>query len=205
MLGPMRFRRVPPSWRISVGDREALAIALWLRDASGMAPDLDPAIPPLDPPVEVRADLAALAVPQAVAQWTGLWIGLWEGRLEEWFVLGMIGPPGYELLAQSPQLRELTAAGFEEAVKWSVRHRPFRNESPTQPTSAERLPWQVVKELEKAAGHPAKEFSLDVRILPVAGREFWMLPDDQLVVSESLVRDPTAFRALLHDVLKPLV
>jgi hypothetical protein len=205
MLNAMRFRREPPSWRISVGDREALAISLWLRDASGMTPDLDPAIPPLDPPVAVRPDLAALAVPQAVAQWTGLWIGLWEGRLEEWFVLGKIGPPGFELLSQSPHLKDLTAAGFEDAVLWSVRHRPFRSESPTQPTPAERLPGQVVKELEKAAGRPSRAVALDVRILPVAGRVFWLLPKGQLVVSEHLARDLPAFRALLHDVLAPMI
>ena len=205
MLSAMRFRRAAASWRISVGDRQTLAIALWLRDASGMAPDLDPPIPPLDPAVAVRADLAALAVPQAVAQWTGMWIGLWEGRLDDWFALSMLAPPGHELLSHSPQLKELTSLGWAEAVRWAARNKPFRGESPGHPAPAERVPEQVVRALEKENGRPARDFTLDIRILPVLGRHFWLPAEHELVVTEQLARDTTGFGELLRDVLAPMV
>jgi hypothetical protein len=205
MLNAMRLKKEAPSWQISVGDRETLTVALWLRDASGMAPDLDPPIPPLEPAVPVRDDLAALAVPQAVAQWTGMWIGLWEGRLDDWFALHMLAPPGFELLSHSPHLKALTSLGWEPAGQWSARHRPFRDESPTHPAPAERLPKQMVELLEKENGRPANLFEFGVRILPVAGRHFWLPTPNELVVTENLARDMRAFRDVLRDVLGPIV
>ena len=188
-----------------MGDRQTMTIALWLRDASGMAPDLDPAIPPLDPPVPVEEGLAALAGPRATAQWTGLWLGLWEGRLEEWFAMQTLKPPGFELLTRSPELRALVRAGFEEAVRWAVDYRPLAPHSSGSAPMVVREPPAVVKRLEGELGRQAREFELDITVLPVAGRVFWLLGDDSLVVSENLLRDAPAFRALLYDVLSTVV
>jgi hypothetical protein len=212
----MRLRRERSAgWRIAVGDRQTLTMALWLRDASGMAPDLDPEIPPLDPPVAVDEDLAALAGPRATAQWTGLWLGLWEGRLEDWFAMQTLGPPGFELLTRSPELKALVEAGFGDAARWSIEHRPLaprnggsrtsgsRNSGPAP--SIAREPGAVVKQLEGELGRQAREFELDITVLPVAGRAFWLLGDGSLVVSENLLRDARAFRALLYDVLSGVV
>ena len=181
-----------------------MTMALWLRDASGMTPELDPAIPPLDPPVEVRKELAALAGPRATAQWTGLWLGLWEGRLEDWFALQTIGPPGFELLLRSPELKALVDVGYQDAVRWSAEHRPLAPRA-AGPPYLPREPGEVVKQLEGELGRQAREFELDITVLPVAGRVFWLPPDGALVVSENLVRDGRAFRALLYDVLSGVV
>lgn len=202
----MRLRREKGAgWRIAVGDRQMLTMALWLRDASGMVPDLDPAIPALDPPVPVDQALAALAGPRAVAQWTGLWLGLWEGRLEDWFALQTLGPPGFELLVRSPELKALVEAGFQGAVRWSADHRPLAPRGPGSPPYLAREPGLVVKQLEGEFGRQAQDFELDITVLPVAGRAFWLLPDGALVVSENLLRDSRAFRALLYDVLSGVV
>ena len=186
-----------------MGDRQTMTMALWLRDASGMTPDLDPAIPPLDPRVPVEEELAALAGPRATAQWTGLWLGLWEGRLEDWFALRTLGPPGFELLMRSQELKRLVEAGFHDAASWSREYRPLvaRSAAPAYV----REPGAVVKQLESELGRRAREFELDITVLPVAGRVFWLLPDGGLVVSENLLRDARAFRALLHDVLAAVV
>ena len=188
-----------------MGDRQTMTIALWLRDASGMAPDLDPAIPPLDPPVAVDKKLAALAGPRATAQWTGLWLGLWEGRLEEWFAMRMLGPPGFELLVRSPELKVLVEAGFQDAARWSADYRPLAPRGSGSAPSIAREPGVVVKQLESALGRQAREFELDITVLPVAGRVFWLPADGGLVVSENLVRDARTFRALLYDVLSGVV
>lgn len=183
-----------------------MTIALWLRDASGMTPDLDPAIPPLDPPVPVDEALAALAGPRATAQWTGLWLGLWEGRLEDWFTLETLGPPGFELLTRSPELKAVVEAGFQDAVSWSNKNRPLAPSSPAPPAaSTSREAATVVKQLEGELGRRARDFDLDITVLPVAGRVFWQPAGSALIVSENLVRDPRAYRALLYDVLAPLV
>ena len=192
-------------WRIAVGDRQTMTMALWLRDASGMAPDLDPAIPPLDPPVPVDAALAALAGPHATAQWTGLWLGLWEGRLEDWFALRTLGPPGFELLTRSPELKALVEAGFRDAARWSAEHRPLAPRGAGSPPYVAREPGAVVKQLEAELGREARDFELDITVLPVAGHRFWLLADGGLMVSENLVRDPQAFRELLYDVLSGVV
>lgn len=188
-----------------MGDRQAMAVALWLRDASGMAPDLDPAVPPLEPAVAVRPDLAALAGPRAVAQWTGLWLGLWEGRLDSSAVVGKLGPPGFELLDRSPELRELFAAGFPDAVRWSTAHRPLAPSAPGRRPRVPLEPSAVVKQLETELGRQARDFEFAITVLPVAGRVFWQLPDGVLAVSENLVRDGRAFSALLYDVLSAVV
>ncbi|MEZ0114617.1 hypothetical protein ABH920_008652 [Catenulispora sp. EB89] len=202
----MRLRRERGAgWRIAVGDRRTMTMALWLRDASGMAPDLDPAIPPLDPPVPVDKDLAALAGPHATAQWTGLWLGLWEGRLEDWFAQQTLGPPGFELLVRSPELKTLVEAGFRDASRWSSDYRPLAPRSSGAPPYIAREPGAVVKQLEAELGRQAREFELDITVLPVAGRVFWLLADGTLVVSENLLRDVRAFRALLYDVLSGVV
>lgn len=182
-----------------------MTIALWLRDASGMEPDLDPPIPALEPPVAAVPELAALVGPHTTAQWTGLWLGLWEGRLEDWFALQMLGPPGFELLDRSPELRELFAAGHEEAARWSTTHRPLAPGGAGRPPSVSREPGAVVKQLEGELGRRARDFEFAITVLPVTGRVFWLLPDGGLVVSENLVRDGRAFRALLHDVLSAVV
>ncbi|MFL6114860.1 MAG: hypothetical protein ACJ786_26455 [Catenulispora sp.] len=192
-------------WRIEIGDRQAIAVVLWLRDASGMAPDLDPVIPPLEPAVAVRPELAALAGPRATAQWTGLWLGLWEGRLDSFATVGRLGPPGFELLNRSPELRELFAAGFPEAMRWSKTHRPLVPRAPGRHAPTLLGPGEVVKRLETELGRQARDFEFAITVLPVAGRVFWMLPDGVLAVSENLVRDPTAFSALLYDVLSTVV
>jgi hypothetical protein len=202
----MRLRRERGAgWRIAVGDRQTMTMALWLRDASGMAPDLDPAIPPLDPAVPVDAALAPLAGPHATAQWTGLWLGLWEGRLEDWFALRTLGPPGFELLLRSPELKTLVEAGFRDAATWSAVYRPLAPHLNGTPPYIPREPAAVVKQLEGELGRQAREFDLDITVLPVAGRVFWLLADGALAVSENLVRDTRAFRALLYDVLSGVV
>lgn len=218
----MRRGKDSPAWRVSIGDRRAMTGALWLRDASGLAVDLDPPIPPLDPAVPLRPDLAALASRQAAAQWTGMWLGLWEGRLDDWWAVRMLQPPGFELLSQSPQLRALTEAGFEDASQWVAAHRPTRRRRGTRPGPAglPGLPGrsdaavgtalmpdvgEVVRELEKERQRKAGAFELDVTVLPVAGRVFWLPFEGWLVVSERLLLDRRAFRALLYDVLGAMV
>jgi hypothetical protein len=201
----MRQAKGGGSWRIVIDDRQAMTSVLWLRDAAGLAPDLEPAIPPLEPAVPVVPELAELAGPHTTAQWTGLWLGLWEGRLEDWFALRMLGPPGFELLDRSPELRELVAAGFEEAVRWSSAHRPVAPNATRRTPSASREPGSVVKQLEAELGRRARDFDFAITVLPVAGRVFWLGPDGGLVVSESLMRDSKAFRALLYDVLSAVV
>jgi hypothetical protein len=188
-----------------VGDRQAMTLVLWLRDASGMTPDLDPPIPSLEPPVAVVPELVALVDAQTTAQWTGLWLGLWEGRLEDWFAMEMLEPPRFELLNRSHKLRKLTAAAFQDAVEWSNEHRPVGPAVVGRPAGPAREPGSVVKQLESELGRQARDFQFAITVLPVAGRAFWMLPDGGLAVSANLMRDGRAFRALLYDVLSALV
>ncbi|NUR30401.1 MAG: hypothetical protein HOV83_31870 [Catenulispora sp.] len=198
-------------WRIEVSDRQAMTRVLWLRDASGMTPDLDPPIPPLEPPVAVVPELVALVDRHTTAQWTGLWLGLWEGRLEDWFALQMLEPPRFELLNRSPKLHKLFAAGFQDAADWSNTYRPVgpsvvgRPGTAARPSMVGREPGSVVKQLEGELGRRARDFDFAITVLPVAGRVFWTLPDGGLVVSAALMRDGRAFRALLYDVLSAVV
>lgn len=185
-----------------MGDRQTMTMALWLRDAAGMTPDLDPPIPALEPPVAVVPELVELVDPQTTAQWTGLWLGLWEGRLEEWFALEMLGPPRFELLNRSSKLRRLFAAGFEDAVRWSQEYRPLTVNGPGRPAG---VPGTVVKQLEGELGRRARDFEVEITVLPVAGQLSWTPPSGALVVSSALVQDESAFRALLYDVLSSLV
>lgn len=198
----MRLAKGGSGWRIVVGDRQTMTTVLWLRDAAGMTPDLDPPIPPLEPPVAVVPELVELVDPQVTAQWTGLWLGLWEGRLEEWFALQMLTPPRFELLNRSHKLRKLFAAGFQDAIQWSAENRAVGPGAPGRPAG---VPGTVVKQLEGELGRRARDFEMSITVLPVAGRVFWILPDSGLAVSSGLMHDSQAFKALLHDVLSSVV
>jgi hypothetical protein len=135
-----------------------------------------------------------------------LWLGLWEGRLEDWFTLETLGPPGFELLTRSPELKTVVEASFRDAVNWSTKNRPLALTSAGgPPRSIRQEPATVVEQLEGELGRPARDFDLDITVLPVAGRVFWELADGGLIVSENLVRDQRAFRALLYEVLATVV
>lgn len=64
---------------------------------------------------------------------------------------------------------------------------------------------EVVRELEKQRQRQAGAFHLEVTVLPVTGRVFWLVSEGRLVVSEALAVDRRAFRALMVDVLGAMI
>jgi hypothetical protein len=67
------------------------------------------------------------------------------------------------------------------------------------------VPGTVVKQLESERGRRARDFEVEITVLPVAGQVSWRPPGGALVVSAGLVQDGSAFRALLYDVLSSVV
>ena len=90
-------------------------------------------------------------------------------------------------------------------MRWTLDHRPLAPQGSGAPPYLAREPAAVVKQLEGELGRQAREFDLDITVLPLAGRMFWSLADGGLAVSENLLRDSRTFRALLYDVLSEVV
>ena len=180
-------------WQISMGDSQSLQMALYVRDAAGLDPLVDLRVPPLVPAVP-RLDTSTFDhLDLAAGDWARWWTELLDEPSAFW-----IGPPDHGLADDSP-LRPLVAACWEAAIRWpGLDHRAGLPAMAVDRRLA-MLPNDVVHEVERELGRPARPFSLAVYVLPVAGREFWPLAADRVLASEGALRDPATQRALLEQ------
>lgn len=188
------------SWRIVSDEPHVCLIALWLRDAAGLAPATDPLIPRLDPPVEPADDLAALAGPAVEAQWAALW-----PRLPHLPQDAGIHPPDFSALSDSPELQTLARAGIDRAARAANDYK--RSQIALLHGSERRstIPGDVVREIEADLGRKAAPFNLRIDILPVLGARRWRDGPGRLIVTRALVENSDAYRVVLHEAIVGLV
>jgi hypothetical protein len=98
-------------WSIQVDQPQPLLVALYLRDAAGLHPAVDPALPPADPLV-VERDFPDLNRVAAAEQWAIWWENLLYGSTD----FGEYLPPDFPGF-DSPQLwripRDVDRRGWE--------------------------------------------------------------------------------------------
>src|SRR5215472_15408301 len=117
------------SWRMGCDEPRLLLLALYVRDAAGLDAAADPPVGRLEPAVAAAGNAAPEV---AAAQWSAWWSHLvasepavmWAlqdagGGMESMRVMAEhhmgFGPPGFEALRGSPELRELVARHYADA------------------------------------------------------------------------------------------
>lgn len=149
-----------------------------------------------------RADLASWQIHtvQPLSLALGLFIrdADWPADLSSWWT-----PPSFESLDVAPELQEIVAAHFLDAVRWSSdRH---QEHGATMVSSVGDLfATKLVRGMERAQGRTAHPFRLVVTEIPVEGQQFRQLQPDHLLVTADLLRDTALYRQRLAPVVQAL-
>jgi hypothetical protein len=215
-MGRSRTWRTPgAAWQVTEDSPTDLLIALYLRDAAGLAPAGEPMLPPIDPvlaPQPVLAPHPALAPrpsPEAPpeeridalrAQWEAWWRRL--VRPARYPKLWDLEPPEFAAFADSPELRQLLRERFREARIWAGRrHEEFGIAAVERIHRGDHDVNAVVIACERELGRRVEPFHLEVIVLPLAERDIWIIGPSSIVVSTRLRDDSAAFR----EAITPLV
>jgi hypothetical protein len=176
-------------------------MALFVRDALAVPVD-EPALPGLDPPVPVRSldgvDRAAVA-----AEWPGWWADILE-----YCRYPLTAPPGTHpdldsdpavetspALAGRPALRAAIAALIEPVGRYQAG---IGFELPSMMTN------EVVHDLERELGRPARPFRFVFTEVRVQGEVWQPLADRHVLASTRFMASPAA-RQAVREALAPLV
>jgi hypothetical protein len=186
-----------PSWEIIVDHPQVLAIALYIRDATGIVQHAPPAeLPEALPPV-ARAG-AASATTEETAEWNAWWSrALTTGPR----ALLELRPPSFPAFAEAPALHQLLQEHFEAARRWSDG--PKRDHADRMRSDPPLL-GKLVAAVERGLRRRAKPFTLRIDEVPVAGPTWLPVADGHVLVSPDLLRDPAAFFRELRPVIEEL-
>ena len=211
------------SWKLSTDEPQSLLIALYVRDASGLHPQVDPDIPLVEPAVPF-GEKPSPVDRVASAQWGDWWQQLLDGggfwpdhksppdmsRLRDDPELQRIFywpsrylPPDFVGLSSTPELQALVRRHYEAARVWSDarKHEFLALSTARQRVSLES---EVVRTVERGLGRPARPFEFDVRVLPVASVRAWRLSPDHALVTRALFRDRAAYAKWLRPIVEEL-
>jgi hypothetical protein len=211
------------SWRMATDEPQSLLIALYVRDTSGLRPQVDPDIPLVEPAVpfgEKRAQVDSLAS----AQWADWWQLLLDGggfwpdhksppdmsrlrhdpelqRIFYWPSRHL--PPDFVGLSGTPELQAPVRRHYEAARVWSEA-RKHEFVALTAARQRVSLEWEVVQTIERGLGRKARPFELDIRVLPVEAVQAWRLSPKRALVSRALFRDRAAYGKWLRPIIEEL-
>jgi len=195
------------SWQIVIDQPEPLVIGLFVRDVAGLKtrhtwlPHCAPGI------ARANGERSAKASHQWDLWWDRSISNYWNGPDQSqeqlagmWWI-----PPDFESLQSVPALQEVVARHFDNARQWASDRkqehielmigtpdpRPFhRGRRGGRGLDETRL----VAGLERNLGRRAQPFQLRITVIPVAGKEFWQLDPDHVLLTDELLRDSVEYR-----------
>jgi hypothetical protein len=193
------------SWQIHIDQPQSLAIGLFIRDVAGVL-SRHSWLPLASPAVPRAGDQAPEA---AGLQWDAWWDQAvreerkaddaeWPPDLSSWWT-----PPAFESIRSAPELKEIVAAHFFDAVRWS-NDRHQEHGATMLSSVGDLFETHLVRDMERARGRTAQPFSLWITEIPVAGQQFWQLRPDHLLVTADLLRDTAQYRQRLAPVVEAL-
>ena len=211
------------SWRMGTDEPQSLLMALYVRDACGLHPQVDPDIPPLEPAVPIDEEPSPVDS-LASAQWAEWWQELLDGggfwpehkrpsdlhrlthdpeiqRLFYWPSRYLASD--YAGLSSAPELQALVRRHHEAARVWSEAR---KHEFVALSTARQRvlLESEIVRSVERGLGRTARPFELDIRVLPVAAVQAWRLSSGRALVTRALYSDRAAYREWLRPIIEEL-
>jgi hypothetical protein len=211
------------SWRIGTDEPQSLLIALYVRDASSLRPQIDPEIPPLEPTVRVDEEQSRVAH-AASKQWAQWWQeflecgGFWPESKDPSDMRGInhdpeiqrlfywpsrYASPEFAGLSDKPELQALVRRHHEAGRVWSAaRKQDFvAVSSARQRVSLES---EIVRSVECGLGRTARPFEFDIRVLPVASTKTWRLSVGRAIVTLALFRDRASYGQWLRPIIEEL-
>ena len=193
------------SWQISTDQPQHLVIGLFIRDVAGV-PSRHSWLPPASPAVPRAGDPAPDVAGQ---QWDDWWNqavleeyqadgAVWPPDLSSWWT-----PPAFESLHAAPELQEIVAAHFLDAVRWS-NDRHQEHGATMQSSVGALFETKLVRSMERAQARTARPFHLRITVIPVLGQQLWRLRPDHVLVSSALLRDTVQHHQQLVPVVEAL-
>ena len=214
---------VTTSWKISTDEPQSLLMALYVRDASGLHPQVDPYIPTLEPAV-LFGEKPSPADRLASTQWADWWQqvlyggGFWPAgenppdmsrlrhdpelqRIFYWPSRHLA--PDFVGLSGTPELQALFRRHHEAARVWSDAR---KHEFVALSTARQRvsLESEIVRTVERGLGRTARPFEFDIRVLPVVSVQAWRLSSGRALVTRALFRDRAAYGKWLRPIIEEL-
>lgn len=211
------------SWKMSTDEPQSLLMALYVRDACGLRPQVDPDIPRLEPSVSFGENPSP-EESLASSQWAEWWQQLLDGggfwpedkypadfsrlshdpelqRLFYWPSRYLASD--YSGLSGTPELQTLVRRHHEAARVWSeARKQEFIALSTARQRAS--VESQIVRSVERGLGRRSRPFEFDLRVLPVAGVQAWRLSPGRALVTRALYSDRDAYRMWLRPIVQEL-
>jgi hypothetical protein len=122
----------------------------------------------------------------------------WPPDLSAWWT-----PPAFESLHAAPELQEIVAAHFFDAVRWS-NDRHQEHGATMQRSVSGLFATKLVRGMERALARTARPFRLRITEIPVLGQHLWQLRPDHVLVSSALLLDTVQYHQQLIPVVEAL-
>ncbi len=173
-------------WSVHTTDATDLACALAVRECADLPYYADDVPEPLAPaPPAVRLRLSRAVRESAAEQWGAWWRIMMAQRtaarrervvFPEPSLCGLsvgliLDPPKFGALAATPALRQVVATTWPQLQDWSTGQ--VRSE-----TSRSNWALDLITHADADAGHPIRDVTVYLEILPVAGSRHWVLTED---------------------------
>jgi hypothetical protein len=115
-----------------------------------------------------------------------------------------VDPTRLRVLHAAPELHEIVAAHFFDAVRWS-NDRHQEHGATMQSSVGALFETKLVRTMERALARTARPFHLRITDIPVLGQQLWQLSPDHILVSSALLRDITPYQQQLIPVVEALI
>lgn len=193
------------SWQISIDQSQSLAIGLFIRDVAGVS-SRNSLLPPAAPSVPRAGGQAPDA---AGLQWDHWWnqavLEGYQANGTEWppDLSSCWTPPAFESLHAVPELQEIVAVHFFDAVRWS-NDRHQEHGATMQGNVGALFETKLVRGMERALARSSRPFHLRITEIPVLGQQLWQLCPDHVLISSALLRDTARYQQQLIPVVEAL-
>ena len=187
--------------QIQVAEPAPLIVALYVREAAGLTPQLAYDLPVLDPPI-THWPVWAQSAPQGWAppakvrtalvdaeQASREWVRWWNRLLQDEATMSeAFHPPGFRDQRTVPCIQLLLQRHFEEAGRWvdAVTDDPRTKREQNTPRPGLS---GMVQELESNPNRVPLPFRLRLTVLPVRTKHAWTLSPEHILISRRLISD----------------
>jgi hypothetical protein len=194
-------------WQITTDTSGPLMIALFVRDAAGLAGAGHPAVSHAAPTVR-QADHSHLTadvggVSALKTEWEAWWEQLLKAHPQ---TAPELSPPSFEAFGNSPALQRVLQAHFGAALTWARERRSeyARLEAERVASGSDQLLGDIVDDRLMEMGREARDFELTIIELPLNEQRAWYLEPDKIIMSHNLMSQPELFRSYVQPVVEIL-
>lgn len=195
-------RKLPEyqGWRGSEDTSWPLAVALYIRDVYGLPATKPFFVPPMSPGVPEHIPVTGPAGDSALAdEWAQWFADLVRSRA------GIHDATGLLLEERSPAFRQAVENQLPRAAEVAERFKASDGQDFARRWKADGpILNSVVRSVEKELGRKAAPFTMEIRILPVAGQWLHQVGPGTVLMNRGIQSDPDAMHRLMGPVIRGL-